>query len=81
MVKERRNSMTGCDKKSIKDAIGKIGSYLVNNAEAIAGDFDLMTGFDLNIKFRTDKDYLEFPEISFTNHHYIPLSVLDEEDE
>lgn len=72
--------MTGCDKESIKDAISKIGSYLVDNAEAIAGDFDLMTGFDLNIKFRTDKDYLEFPEISFTNHHYIPLSVLDEEE-
>lgn len=71
--------MTGCDKESIKYAIGKIGSYLVDNAEAIAGDFDLMTGFDLNIKFRTDNECLEFPEISFTNHHYIPLSVLDEE--
>ena len=70
--------MTGCDKETVKDAIGKIGSYLVQNAEAIAGDFDLMSGFELNVKFRTDKEYLEFPEISFTNHHYIPIRFLDE---
>ena len=70
--------MTGCDKETVKDAIGKIGSYLVQNAEAIAGDFDLMSGFELNVKFRTDKEYLEFPEIRFTNHHYIPIRFLDE---
>ena len=73
--------MTGCDKKSVKAAISNIGSYLIHNADAIAGDFDLMIGFELNIKFRTDKEYLEFPEISFTNNHYIPLSALDEESE
>lgn len=66
--------MTGCNKKGVKNALEVIGQYLIDNSDRIAGDFDGMIGFDLEVKFKTNTDEACWPEIKFTNHHYLPFS-------
>lgn len=66
--------MTGCSKTGIKNAIEVIGQYLIDNSERIAGDFYGMIDFDLEVKFKTNVDEACWPEIKFTNHHYLPYS-------
>lgn len=66
--------MTGCSKKGVKNAIEAIGQYLIDNSEKIAGDFDGMIDFGLEVNFHTSNEELSWPEIKFTNHHYLPFS-------
>ena len=66
--------MTGCNKTGVKNAIEAVGQYLIDNSERIAGDFDCMIDFDLEVKFKTNTDKAYWPEIKFTNHHYLPFS-------
>lgn len=66
--------MTGCTKTGVKNAIEAIGKYLIDNSEKIAGDFDGMTEFGLEVKFVTDTDEIHWPEIRFTNQHYLPYT-------
>lgn len=66
--------MTGCNKTGVKNAIEAVGQYLIDNSERIAGDFDGMIGFDLEVMFKTNIDEANWPEIKFTNHHYLPFS-------
>ena len=66
--------MSGCTKTGVKNAIEAIGQYLIDNSERIAGDFDGMIGFDLEVKFHTNAEEIGWPEISFTNNHYLPYS-------
>lgn len=66
--------MTGCNKTGVKNAIEAIGQYLIDNSERIAGDFDGMIDFYLEVKFKTNIDEAYWPEIKFTNHHYLPFS-------
>ena len=67
--------MIGCNKTGVKNAIEAIGQYLIDNSERIAGDFDGMIDFDLEVKFKTnDDESFYWPEIKFTNHHYLPFS-------
>lgn len=66
--------MTGCTKTSVKNTIEAIGRYLVDNSEKIAGDFDGMTEFGLEVKFRTNNEEIHWPEIRFTNQHFMPWS-------
>ena len=59
--------MTGCTKTVVKNTIEAIGQYLIDNSERIAGDFDRMTEFELEVKFRTNDDEGTYwPEIRFT---------------
>ncbi len=64
--------MTGCTKTSVKNTIEAIGQYLIDNSEKIAGDFDGMTEFGLEVKFRTNDEEIHWPEIRFTNQHFMP---------
>ena len=65
--------MTGCTKTVVKNTIETIGQYLIDNSEKIAGDFDGMTEFELEVKFRTNDDEGTYwPEIRFTNQHFMP---------
>lgn len=64
--------MTGCTKTGVKNTIEVIGQYLIDNSEKIAGDFDGMTEFVLEVKFRTNDEEIHWPEIRFTNQHFIP---------
>lgn len=64
--------MTGCTKTGVKNVIEAIGQYLIDNSEKIAGDFDCMTEFGLEVKFRTNDEEIHWPEIRFTNQHYLP---------
>jgi hypothetical protein len=64
--------MTGCTKTGVKNAIEAIGQYLIDNSNKIAGDFDGMTEFGLEVKFRTNNEEVNWPEIRFTNQHYLP---------
>ena len=73
-LREREKSMTGCTKTGVKNAIEAIGQYLIDNSEKIAGDFDGMIGFNLEVNFKTDSDEIEWPEIKFENHHYLPFT-------
>jgi hypothetical protein len=66
--------MTGCTKTGVKNTIEAIGQYLIDNSEKIAGDFDAMTGFGLEVKFRTNDEEIHWPEIRFTNQHFMPLT-------
>lgn len=66
--------MTGCNKTGVKNALEAIGQYLIDNSERIAGDFDGMIGFDLEVTFKANVDEAYWPEIKFTNHHYLPFS-------
>lgn len=66
--------MTGCTKTGVKNAIEAIGQYLIDNSERISGDFNGMIGFNLEVKFNTNCDEASWPEIKFTNHHYLPFS-------
>lgn len=66
--------MTGCTKTGVKNAIEAIGQYLIDNSEKIAGDFDGMIDFSLEVNFKTDCEEISWPEIKFTNHHYLPYS-------
>ena len=69
-----RKRMTGCTKTGVKNAIEAVGQYLIDNSERIAGDFNMMIGFDLEVKFKTNNEEVSWPEIRFTNHHYLPYS-------
>ena len=64
--------MTGCTKIGVKNAIEAIGQYLIDNSEKIAGDFDGMTEFDMEVIFKTNAEEIGWPEIRFTNQHYLP---------
>lgn len=66
--------MTGCTKTGVKNAIEAIGQYLIDNSEKIAGDFDGMIDFGLEVNFKTNADEACWPEIKFANHHYLPFS-------
>ena len=68
--------MTGCTKTGIKNAIEAIGQYLIDNSEKIAGDFDGMIDFNLKVNFHTETDEpgSGWPEIEFSNHHYLPFT-------
>ena len=66
--------MTGCTKTGVKNAIEAIGQYLIDNSEKIAGDFDGMIDFNLEVNFKTNTDEVSWPEIKFANHHYLPFS-------
>lgn len=66
--------MTGCTKTGVKNAIEAIGQYLIDNSEKIAGDFDGMIDFNLEVSFKTNCDEANWPEIKFANHHYLPFS-------
>lgn len=66
--------MTGCTKTGVKNAIEAIGQYLIDNSEKIAGDFDGMIDFDLEVSFKTNTDEASWPEIKFANHHYLPFT-------
>ena len=66
--------MSGCNKKGVQEAIEAIGQYLIDNSDKIAGDFDMMIGFNLEVIFKTNNERSEWPEIKFTNHHYLPYS-------
>lgn len=66
--------MTGCTKTGVKNAIEAIGQYLIDNSEKIAGDFDGMIDFNLEVSFKTNSDEANWPEIKFSNHHYLPFS-------
>lgn len=66
--------MTGCTKTGVKNAIEAIGQYLIDNSEKIAGDFNGMIGFNLEVNFKTDSDGVDWPEIKFENHHYLPYT-------
>ncbi|MBP5596165.1 MAG: hypothetical protein J6Y02_12340 [Pseudobutyrivibrio sp.] len=66
--------MTGCTKTGVKNVIEAIGQYLIDNSEKIAGDFDGMTEFGLEVKFRTNDEEIHWPEIRFTNQHFMPWS-------
>ena len=67
--------MSGCNKKVVKNTLEVIGQYLIDNSERIAGDFDAMTEFDLEINFKTNDEEIHWPEIRFTNQHYLPYSA------
>lgn len=64
--------MTGCTKTGVKNVIEAIGKYLIDNSEKIAGDFNGMTEFDMEVKFHTNDEEIHWPEIRFTNQHYLP---------
>lgn len=64
--------MTGCTKTGVKNTIEAIGQYLIDNSERIACDFDGMTEFELEVKFRTNDEEIHWPEIRFTNQHFMP---------
>lgn len=66
--------MTGCTKTGVKNAIEAIGQYLIDNSEKIAGDFDGMIDFGLEVNFKTNSDEACWPEVKFANHHYLPFS-------
>ena len=66
--------MTGCTKTGVKNAIEAIGQYLIDNSEKIAGDFNGMIDFNLEVNFKTNSDEFGWPEITFTNHHYLPFT-------
>lgn len=66
--------MTGCTKTGVKNAIEAIGQYLIDNSEKIAGDFDSMIDFSLEVNFKSNWDEANWPEIKFANHHYLPFT-------
>lgn len=66
--------MTGCTKTGVKNAIEAIGQYLIDNSEKIAGDFDAMIDFNLEVNFKTNSDEVSWPEIRFANRHYLPFT-------
>lgn len=66
--------MTGCTKTGVKNAIEAIGQYLIDNSKKIAGDFEGMIDFNLEVKFKTNADEVSWPEIKFANHHYLPFT-------
>ena len=66
--------MTGCSKIGVKNAIEAIGQYLIDSSEKIAGDFDGMIDFNLEVSFKTNTDEASWPEIKFSNHHYLPFT-------
>ena len=67
-------SPTGCTKTGVKNTIEAIGQYLIDNSERIAGDFDGMIEFGLEVKFRTNDEQMYWPEIKFTNQHFLPYN-------
>ena len=54
------------------NAVKSCGQSLIDNAEAIAGDFDFQTSADIFITLKPH----ELPEISVT-HNYLPRDIRD----